>query len=657
MSEASKRLSRTAYGGVKGEDYIPYVPTTEVVPEATGYSIIMGVIFAVIFAAANTYLGLKVGLTISAGIPGAILATGLLKSVFKRNSILEANYVASLAAVGESIAGGIIFVLPAIILIGFDLSIWTVAIVTIVGGFMGVYFVTPVRKYMIVEEHGNLIYPEAMAQAEIIVNSSQGGEGFKSLLKGMGVGLGYKIFSGGLGLWNESASYTITSYQGAVVGIDTLASLMGVGFIVGTKTSILMFGGSVVAWLGFIPLIKFFGSFATEIIFPADKLIIDMTAAEVWSNYIRYIGAGAVAAGGFFSLAKSLPTIITSFKEAMGGFGKGEASEDRTQQDPPIIWVLAAAVFGFLLTWLIPSLQAGVVGGILVVIFSFFFAVVSARMVGVIGASNNPVSGMTIATLLVIATVYKAMGATGTEGMRMALLASGIVCVAIAVGGGVGQSLKATYILGGTPKKIQHGMFLALAIASLVAGATVLLLHNAYGIGTAEVTAPQATLMRLIVEGIIGGQLPWTLVIIGVMIAGFCALAGLPILPVALGLYLPISLNTAIFSGGLVRNFVERKFKDKEVEDGQDPDHDKNALAKDDAVERGTLIASGLVAGDALTGILIGAFAFLNVKTDFLANVIGNDAIKNAVSLGLFVILAVWLYSYSVKSKEKTDEI
>ena len=638
MSDASKRLSRTAYGGVKGADYIPYVSTTEVVPEATGYSIILGILFAVIFAAANTYLGLKVGLTISAGIPGAILATGLLKSVFKRNSILEANYVASLAAVGESIAGGIIFVLPAIILIGFDLSLITVAIVTIIGGFMGVYFVTPVRKYMIVEEHGNLIYPEAMAQAEVLVNASQGGEGFKSVLTGLGVGLGYKVFSGGLGLWNESASYTITSYQGAVIGMDTLASLMGVGFIVGTKTSVLMFGGSVVAWLGLIPLIKFFGSFAPVAIFPSDMLISEMTAPQVWSNYIRYIGAGAVATGGFFSLAKSLPTIFKSFKEAMGGFGKGEKSNDRTNEDPPIVWVLAAAIFGFLATWLIPSLGAGPVGAILAVLFSFFFAVVSARMVGVIGASNNPVSGMTIATLLVIASVFKAMGATGTEGMRMALLASGIVCVAIAVGGGVGQSLKATWVLGGSPKKVQHGMFVALAVASLMAGFTVLLLDKGYGIGGAEVTAPQATLMKLIVEGIMIGKLPWTLVIIGAMIAAFCALASLPILPVALGLYLPISLNSAIFFGGIIRKLVDNKFKD-------------NELDKDSAVERGTLIASGLVAGDALTGIVIGAFAALNVKTNFLSGLIPNEAIKNLLSLVLFVALAVWLYNYSIKIK------
>jgi putative OPT family oligopeptide transporter len=642
MANDSKKLSKQAYGGVKGEDYIPFIPTTEIIPEATGYSIIMGIIFAMIFAAANTYLGLKVGLTISAGIPGAILATGLLKSIFRRNSILEANYVASLAAVGESIAGGIIFVLPAIILIGFNLSLTTVALVTVIGGIMGVYFITPVRKYLIVQEHGNLIYPESMAQAEVLVNANQGGQGFKSVLKGLGVGLGYKVLSGGLGLWNETASYTIVAYQGTMIGMDTLASLLGVGFIVGTGTSILMFAGSVVAWLGLIPLIKFFGVLAPTPIFPSTMLISEMSATEIWSNYIKYIGAGAVAMGGFISLARSLPTIITSFKEAMGGFGKGEKSYDRTNEEAPIIWVLAAAIFGFLLTWLLPSIGAGPIGAILAVFFSFFFSVVSARMVGVIGASNNPVSGMTIATLLVIASVYKAMGATGTEGMRTVLLAAGIVCVAIAVGGGVAQSLKATYILGGSPKKIQHGMFISLAIASFIAGATVLLLHNAYGIGSEQVTAPQATLMRLIAEGIMTGQLPWTLVIIGAVIALFCAFASLPILPVALGIYLPISLNSAIFFGGIIRKLVEVRFK-------------KDESSLDLAVERGTLIASGLVAGDALTGIIIGIFAALNIKTDFLAGIIPNEAFKNLVSLGIFVALAAWLYSYSCRLRRNGE--
>lgn len=644
MKNDSKRLSKDAYGGVKGEDYVPFIPTKEVMPEATGYSITMGIIFAIVFAAANTYLGLRVGLTISAGIPGAILATGLLKSIFRRNSILEANYVASLAAVGESIAGGIIFVLPAIILIGLNLSLIQVVLVTIIGGFMGVYFVTPVRRYLIVQEHGELVYPEAMAQAEVLVNANQGGKGFRSVLNGLGVGVVYKILSGGLGLWNETAAYVITAYQGTMIGMDTLSSLLGVGFIVGTSTSALMFAGSLLAWLSFIPLIKFFGVFASEAIFPSTLLISEMSASDIWSNYIRYIGAGAVAMGGFISLARSLPTIIKSFREAMGGFGKGVKSQRRTDEEPSVVWVLAAAIFGFLLTWFVPTIGVGPVGAILAVFFSFFFSVVSARMVGVIGASNNPVSGMTIATLLVIASVYRAMGATGTSGMEIVLLAVGVVCVAIAVAGGVAQSLKATYIVGGSPRKIQHGMFISLAIASVVGGATVLLLHNAYEIGGEQVAAPQATLMRLIVEGIMTGRLPWTLVVIGAVIAIFCALAKLPILPIALGIYLPISLNSAIFFGGIIRKLVEMKFKKDEAD-------------LDTAAERGTLIASGLVAGDALTGILIGIFAALNIQIDFLSGIITNDAMRNLLSLGIFVVLGGWLYRYSCNIRENSERI
>lgn len=641
MSKEARKLPKDAYGGIRGEDYKPFIRNDEKAPESTVYSIILGILFAVVFAAANTYLGLKVGLTISAGIPGAILATGVFKSIFRRNNILESNYVASLAAVGESIAGGIIFVLPALILIGFNLPLWTVVVVTVIGGIMGVYFIVPVRKHLIVQEHGKLVYPEAMAQAEVLVNANQGGKGFGAVLKGVIVGLGYKIISGGLALWNETATYVIKPFQNAMIGTDTLASLVGVGFIIGTKTSSLMFAGSIVAWLGLIPLIKFFGASVGIPIFPSTMLISEMPATDIWSNYIKYIGAGAVAAGGFISLARSLPTIFKSFKEAMGGFGKGEKTLDRTNQDPSIVWVFVAAVVGFFLTWLTPTVNAGPVGAILAVFFSFFFAIVSARMVGVIGASNNPVSGMTIATLLVIASVYKAMGATGVDGMHVVLLAVGIVCVAIAVGGGVAQSLKATFVLGGTPNKVQHGMFASLAVASVVGGATVLLLNSAYGIGTEQVTAPQATLMKLIVEGIMTAQLPWTLVIIGIMIAIFCALAGLPILPVALGLYLPLSLNTAIFFGGLIRKLVENKFK-------------KNQADLDTAVERGTLIASGLVAGDALTGIIIGAFAALNIKINFLAEVIPNENVKNFVSLAIFILLGFWLYNYSSRFKRET---
>jgi putative OPT family oligopeptide transporter len=651
-------LSQEAYGGKPGNEYVPYIPTTEAMPELTGYSIIIGVLFAVIFAAANTYLGLKVGLTISAGIPGAILATGLLKGAFKRNNILEANMVASLSAMGESIAGGIIFVLPALILLGFGLSIMTVVIVTIIGGLMGVFFITPVRRYLIVEEHGHLIYPESMAAAEVLVTGSEGGSGFRTVLLGMGVGAVYKIFSGGFKFFGENASYTIQSYQGTMIGVNTVASLMGVGFIIGTKTSILMFGGSIIAWLGLIPLIKFFGAGMTEPLFPSIVPISEMGAFDVWSSYIRYIGAGAVATGGFISLVKSLPTIVNSFKQAIGGMGKGETeSVKRMDIESPLTWVIAAAVLGFLLVWFVPIIGGGFVGSLLAVFFSFFFAVVSGRMVGLVGASNNPVSGMTIATLLVVTTVLKLMGNTGDPGIKTALMIGGVVCVAIAVAGGTAQSLKTTFIIGGTPKKVQLGMFIALSIASIAAAGTLILLNSAYGIGDVAVPAPQATLMKMIVNGIMTAQLPWTLVFIGVAMAVFCFMAKIPILAVALGIYLPIGLTAAIFAGGIVRDLVERKMKPVAKEEDADNDKtdddktnekEKNADL-DKAVEKGILLASGLVAGDALVGIVIGIFAAIGTDIAFGLKLFPVIAGSNLVAFVMFLLLAIWIYIYSTR--------
>ncbi|MBA3013193.1 MAG: oligopeptide transporter, OPT family [Proteobacteria bacterium] len=654
-------LSKAAYGGAPGSEYVPYIPATEAMPEMTRYSIIIGILFALIFAAANTYLGLKVGLTISAGIPGAILATGLLKGLFKRNNILEANMVASLSAMGESIAGGIIFVLPALILLGFGLSIMTVIIVTIIGGLMGVFFITLVRRYLIVEEHGNLVYPESMAAAEVLVTGSEGGKGFRTVLLGMGVGAVYKIFSGGFKFWGENASYTIHSYQGTMIGVDTVASLMGVGFIVGTKTSILMFGGSVVAWLGLIPLIKFFGAGMAAPLFPSDIPIAAMGAFDIWSSYIRYIGAGAVATGGFISLAKSLPTIINSFKQAIAGMQKGKTENtSRMNTETPLSWVIVAAVMGFLLTWFVPVIGGGFVGSLLAVIFSFFFAVVSGRMVGLVGASNNPVSGMTIATLLIITTVFKLLGNVGDPGIETALMVGGVVCVAIAVAGGAAQSLKTTFIIGGTPRKIQLGMFLSLSIASAAAAGTLILLDSAYGIGDVAIPAPQATLMKMIVQGIMTAQLPWTLVFIGAALAVFCFMARIPILAVALGIYLPIGLTAGIFAGGIVRELVEKKTKlspgDKDKAAGddktakEDPGLEKGKNSEmDKAVEKGILLASGLVAGDALIGIVIGIFAAIGTNIAFGLTLFPVIAKSNLAAFIMFLLLAIWIFIYATR--------
>ncbi|MBU3113783.1 oligopeptide transporter, OPT family [Clostridium lacusfryxellense] len=643
--EESKKLSHTAYGGIKGEDYLPFIPTSQAMPETTAFSIILGMAFAMIFAAANTYLGLKVGLTISAGIPGAILATGLLKGLFKRNNILEANMVSSIAAMGESLAAGIIFILPAIILWGMELKLSTIIIVTLLGGLLGVLFVTPLRNFLIVEEHGTLIYPESMAAAEVLVTGSEGGAGYKTVLTGLIGGAIYKLFSGGFKFWLEEAEWTIKPMQSTIFGFDTLASLMGVGYIVGIQSALYMFGGAVIAWFGLIPLIMYVGHGLSAPLFPSLVTISEMGAWDIWKQYIRYIGAGAVAAGGFISLAKSTPTIIKSFKSAMSGIGAaGIKTQKRTEVDAPITWVIGASVLVFLLSWLLPGIKVGIVGAIMAVVFSFFFSVVSARMVGIIGASNNPASGMTIATLLFVTSVLKLTGNVGDKGMYTAVIIGGIVCAAICISGGTAQSLKTTYIIGGTPKSVQIGMFLGIVAAAAVAGGVVLMLHNTYVIGSKDVAAPQATLMSMVIKGVLTGELPWALVYVGVAIAVFCELAGLPILPIALGLYLPIHLSTAILCGGIVRVAVEKRFK-------------KNEERKKTQVEKGILLASGLVAGDALMGIAVAGIATaqnLYPKVAWLDIAYGPKYFKalaasNEFSIIMFLALGLWIYVYASK--------
>ena len=508
---------------------------------------------------------------------------------------------------------------------------------------MGVFFITPLRRFLIVEEHGELVFPEAMAAAEVLVAGSVGGSGFKTVVTGIGAGGIYKFVSGGLAFWPESAAYTFTNYQGTQIGLDALASLLGVGFIIGTKVSALMFGGGVIAWFALIPMMRFMGSGLTVPIFPGTIPISEMSAGQIWSNYIRYIGTGAVATGGIISLARSLPTIIASFRQAIAGMGgKDGGKVERINVEAPLLWVVGAAVFGFLATWLIPAIGGGLLGGISALVFSFFFAVVSARMVGIIGASSNPVSGMTIATLLVVTTLLKITGVVGDEGIKTALLISGVVCVAIAVAGGTAQSLKTTFIIGGTPRSVQIGMFVALSIAAFAAGGVVLLLDKAYGIGTPLVAAPQASLMRLIVEGIMTAQLPWTLVIVGAAIAIFCALAGIPILPVALGIYLPISLSSPVLIGGIIRKIVENKFKD-------------NEKRKEGSVERGVLLASGLVAGDALIGILIAVLAVLEVNIGLGARLFPALSESSLLSFIMFMVLGTWVYIFAIKKNKDVE--
>lgn len=642
MSEKTG-LSHTAYGGIKGEDYVPYIPVSSALPELTVVTIIIGCLFAIVFAAANTYLGLKIGTTVSAGIPAAILATTFYRSVLKKSNILEANVIQSMAAMGEGVAAGLIFTAPAIIIIGMKLPLSMIATAGLIGGILGILFIVPIRKYLLVEEHGNLIFPESMAISEVLVSSSTGGSGFRTMMAGIGVGGLYKIITEGFAALNYEAEWTIKSYQGTIFGVDVMGSLIGVGLIVGLEISLYMVAGAILTYLGLIPLIKYVGSGLAAPLFPSTVPISKMDAGAIRNAYIRYIGAGTVAAGGVISIVKALPTIIKSFKSAMSSFGV-KAGITRTEKDVPMTYVLAGAILSFILAWILPVIHVGVFGSIMVIICSFFFSVVSARLAGVIGNTNNPVSGMTITSLLTITAVLKLTGTIGDRGMLAALIAGTIVCVSIAVSGDAAQSLKTTFIIGGTPKYVEIAMMVAVVACTTVVGAVILLLHKQYGIGSEQIGAPQANMMAMIAKGVMNAQLPWSLVVVGIMIGVMLELMKIPVLPVALGIYLPIHLSMGVLIGGIIRAIVEKKYKNQD------------SILKD-KVEKGILLASGLIAGDALFGILIAVFAMLNINIAFGPKVLPAFICNNSwVTAVVGLIYAVWVYRYVIKP-EKTKDV
>jgi putative OPT family oligopeptide transporter len=633
-------LSYDAYGGGKGEDYVPYIAANKVLPEFTILSLIIGALLAILFGAANTYLGLLVGMTVSASIPAAVLATGILKGLFKRSSILESNIVQAVASSGESIAGGIIFTIPALLLWGMSVSITQIVLVSLLGGALGILFVVPLRNYLTVEEHGKLIYPEGMACAEVLVAGDVGGSGASIVFTGIGVGAVYKGLSGGTGLWGENPEWTIAGFKGGMLGFNALASLLGVGFIVGAEVGAFMLAGGLVAWMILIPLISYFGAGLTSPIFPSTVPISQMDSWAIWSKYIRYIGAGAVATGGFISLIKSLPTIVRSFRAAMGGLAKsgGKGGVVRTAKDVSVSIVLLGTFVVFLTLLFLPQVPVGFTGAILVVVFGFFFATVSARIVGSVGVSNNPVSGMTIATLLFTSATLKAIGVVGDPGMITAISIGAVVCVAISIAGAGAQNAKTAHIIGATPKYVSYAMYVGVVACAAAVGGVILMLHQTYGMGSQTLAAPQATLMSLVIKGVITGTLPWTLVIVGAVFGVAIYLMGLPILPFALGLYLPIHLSAGIMVGGVVRAIVDRTLKGEVLKQ---------------KIERGVLLASGLIAGDALIGIVIAIFAYLKLDiTVFGKNPLASN---NWFSLTMFIVLAIFTYFYVLSGKNKQD--
>jgi len=636
----SRGLGPSAYGGVDGDKYEPYIPAGLRTPEFTIRSLILGNILGIVFAAANAYLGLRVGMTITASIPAAVISMGILRGVLKKGTILENNLVQTSASTGESLAAGIIFTVPALILMNMTPSMTTIFLIALLGGLLGVLMMIPLRYVLMVKEHGNLPFPEGTGCAEVLVAGEEGGSGIRKVFAGLGIGALYKFLmdSSACGLWSDSPEGRLPYYRSAAVGMDTYPALLGVGYIIGPRISALMLAGGALGWLVLLPLISALGSASDTAIYPAVTLIRDMDPYDIWDRYIRYIGAGAVAVGGIISLVSSFPMMIRSFGR---GFRTIEQTALRTRKDLPRWLVLGGCLVLALAIWAVPDLKINLIGAILMVVFTFFFVTVSARVVGLVGGSSLPISGMTIAALLLTSLVFTMAGYTGPTGKFAALAIGAVVCVAISCAADISQDLKTGFLVGATPSTQQIIELISVVSSAAVIGWVVILLHHSFGLGSEQLPAPQATLMKLVVEGVMDKNLPWTFVLCGAFIAIVVELLGIQSLPFSVGLYLPFSLSTPIMAGGIVRWIVERKGSKSDIKERR---------------ENGVLWSSGLIAGEATIGILLALFIYLKDKLAILHNIetpligkIAEGTADGIISLGAFAILTLLLWHTTLK--------
>lgn len=621
----------------KKKSFKPYIPADRIVPEFTATSIILGIILAVVFGAANAYLGLRVGMTVSASIPAAVISMGVIRVILRKNSILENNMVQTIGSAGESLAAGAIFTLPALFMwAAEDSSVATpsfimITIIAVCGGILGVLFMVPLRTALIVEEHGILPFPEGQACSEVLLAGEQGGDKSKLVFSGLGIAAIYKFIADGVCLFPSEVDWSIDSYKGSGIGMDVLPALVGVGYICGPRVSSYMLGGAVLGWFVIMPMLVLVGG--DMVMYPATEAFNTLDTWTLWGSFVRYIGAGAVAAGGILSLIKSLPLIISTFAKAMKGFGH-QGGVSRTEKSLSLPVSMGGAIVVAIILWIIPSIPVSLLAAFIIVIFGFFFSTVSARMVGLVGSSNNPVSGMAIATLLISTIILKATGNTGIAGMTTAICIGTVICIVAAMAGDTSQDLKTGYIVGATPLNQQVGELIGSVAAGLAIAGVLYLLNSAWGYGSAQIPAPQATLMKMVVEGVMGGNLPWGLVFTGVFIAIAVEIVGIPVLPFAIGLYLPIHLSTPIMVGGLIRLWVNKKKFDSEER-------------RSEVINDGILFSSGMIAGEGLIGILLAIFAVfgLNFSMD---GVLGNWG-----GVAFFVILIAIMIYFMFGSKKK----
>lgn len=620
--------------------------------ELTKTAVILGILLAVLFGGANAYLGLRVGMTVSASIPAAVISMGIIRILLKKESVLENNMVQTIGSAGESLAAGAIFTIPALFMWANETGdnppgFLEISLIALCGGLLGVLFMVPLRNMLIVREKNTLTFPEGTACAKVLLAAEQAGEAV-AVFAGLFIGAVYKFIADGLKIFPSEVDYSLKRYKGAGVGADVLPALLGVGYICGPKVASYLFAGGVLGWFVIMPLLVLAGG--NSILFPAGVPISKLDTWGIWGNYVRYIGAGAVATGGIISLVKSIPLIWMTFQESLKGYKRGEADAenetaggDKMEKDSThdhtsalpgwlVFWgivVLAVAL------WLIPGVPVNLAGAILIVVFGFFFATVSSRMVGLVGSSNNPVSGMAIATLLISTFLLKLVGNRGMEGMIAAICIGTVICIIAAMAGDTSQDLKTGYLVGATPVKQQIGEMIGVAASAFTIGGVLYLLNMAWGYGSSELPAPQATLMKMVVEGVMEGNLPWNLVFAGVAVAAIIEILQLPVLPFAVGLYLPIHLSVPIMAGGILRLVYEKR--------------------NEKARERGILYASGMIAGEGLVGILLAVCAMIPVGTTNILDKINlSDVLYlgNAGGIVFFgILIATMVYFMERKGK------
>jgi putative OPT family oligopeptide transporter len=630
-----------------GTAYEPYVPPGAALQEFTFKAIGLGIAFGIIFGAANAYLGLRAGLTISTSIPVAVMTVAVfraLEAVGRRGTILEANLSQTVGSASSSLASGIIFTLPALFLWGLSPSLLQMTMLAMCGGVLGILFMIPLRRFLIEREHGKLPYPEGTACAEVLVANEVGGGNARFVFIGLAAGAVFKALTSWARAIPDAVHLKLPWPRKAELGMDLSPALFGVGFILGPRIAAVMVGGGLLSWLVVIPLLDWWGAARSLPLYPETVLLMtDMTPSQLWSRYVRYIGAGAVATAGIITLVRSLPVMVDSFRIGFGQLQQQRSEHavavPRTGQDLPLK-VVGIGVLLVIATLAFVPIPFGEVGGtahrlvaaVCVAVFAFFFVTVASRIVGLVGVTSNPTSGMTIAALLGTAGIFLAMGWTDMTGKAAAITVGCVVAIAASIAGDTSQDLKTGYLLGATPRRQQVGELVGVLTAAVFVCLAVLLLAETFGFGSTELPAPQATLMKLVIDGVLDQSLPWGLVALGIGIAVACELLKVPSLPFAVGVYLPVSTMTPIFLGGLLRLWAERSAQ------GSDELNDRR--------ERGILLGSGFVGGEGLLGVGIAGAAFLlgrrplGIGTGWL----GGDVVAALVGLVAFAAFAAWFF-------------